>query len=208
MPSEQRHEYGRAPDWEWVAFAGGEPIEEVRSEHGGWEWIESPKIMVPSRVTYRLSGGDGPTIEATFAMCDGVPGVVDLHVSSARPGVPLRADDVPITLHNLTRHVFEQFVYRETSSGTTPETFFQVDYEKLPASESRRVVGNKRVGRPPVPREELERVADAYRRNVDAKPLQYLQRHYSYSSRTAARRVQQARDAGLLPPTTRGKAGA
>ena len=57
-----------------------------------------------------------------------------------------------------------------------------------------------------VTRAELEQVANVYRHNVDAKPVQQVAAIMGYGSeRTAARRVQQARDAGLLPPTTPGK---
>jgi hypothetical protein len=53
---------------------------------------------------------------------------------------------------------------------------------------------------------ELEQVAKIYRDNVSTKPVQQITTIMGYrSERTAARRVQQARDAGLLPPTTPGK---
>ncbi len=52
---------------------------------------------------------------------------------------------------------------------------------------------------------ELENVARAYREHIDTTPTRAVQLAGNYSERTAARRVQQARAAGLLPKTTPGK---
>ena len=54
-------------------------------------------------------------------------------------------------------------------------------------------------------REELEAVAATYRANIGWNPTEAVQRAYGYTPRTASRRVQQARDAGLLPNTTQGR---
>lgn len=56
-----------------------------------------------------------------------------------------------------------------------------------------------------VTRAELEEVARIYREHVDASPTQAVAMLGGYTTRTAARRVQQARAAGLLPATTPGK---
>jgi Holliday junction resolvasome RuvABC DNA-binding subunit len=51
---------------------------------------------------------------------------------------------------------------------------------------------------------ELKEVARVYRENVDSRPVEAVEA-LGYSRRTAARRIQQARLKGLLPPTTQGK---
>ncbi len=57
-----------------------------------------------------------------------------------------------------------------------------------------------------VTRLELEQVAKVYRENVHGSPVKAVQVSLGCNSeRTAARRVEQARDEGLLPPTTAGK---
>jgi hypothetical protein len=56
-----------------------------------------------------------------------------------------------------------------------------------------------------VTRTELEEVARVYRQHFDASPTRAVQLLGGYSERTAARRVQQARDEGLLPKTTPGR---
>jgi hypothetical protein len=52
---------------------------------------------------------------------------------------------------------------------------------------------------------ELKEVASVYREHLDASPTRAVSLLLGYSERTAARRVQQARAAGLLPATTPGK---
>ncbi|WP_336922381.1 hypothetical protein [Aquipuribacter sp. SD81] len=53
--------------------------------------------------------------------------------------------------------------------------------------------------------DELAEVARVYRANVTGNPTAEVEREMHYTRRTAARRVQEARKAGLLPPTTPGK---
>jgi hypothetical protein len=56
-----------------------------------------------------------------------------------------------------------------------------------------------------VTRADLEQVAKVYRENLAASPTRAVSLLLGYTERTAARRVQQARAAGLLPETTKGK---
>ena len=51
----------------------------------------------------------------------------------------------------------------------------------------------------------LRQVADVYRTNIDHAPTQAVARTFAVKSRMASKYVQQARDRGLLPPTTQGK---
>lgn len=52
---------------------------------------------------------------------------------------------------------------------------------------------------------ELEQVAEVYRQNIDNNPTEAVRRHFGYSARTASRRVNQAREKGLLSRTTQGR---
>jgi hypothetical protein len=62
-----------------------------------------------------------------------------------------------------------------------------------------------RSGRPRLSQERLQGVAKIYRQHIDDRPTQAVSRAFGKSHRTAARWVQQAREAGLLPDTTPGK---
>ena len=54
----------------------------------------------------------------------------------------------------------------------------------------------------------LERVAETYRTNLNGNPTEAVARTEGVAHRTAGGYVEKARDAGILPPTTRGKKGA
>lgn len=57
-----------------------------------------------------------------------------------------------------------------------------------------------------VTKAELEQVAYIYKQNIHKKnPTEAVERNFGYSGRTASRRVKEAREAGLLPPTTQGR---
>jgi hypothetical protein len=74
------------------------------------------------------------------------------------------------------------------------------------ADRARRAVYEARKARRgPVSRAALEEVAKVYREHLEASPTRAVSLLLGYSERTAARRVQQAREAGLLPATTPGK---
>jgi hypothetical protein len=60
----------------------------------------------------------------------------------------------------------------------------------------------RKTGPPPA---ELESVARVYRQAINGKPVEAVRFYLGTSYRTAARRVEQARAAGLLPPTRQGK---
>lgn len=59
--------------------------------------------------------------------------------------------------------------------------------------------------RQPIPPAELEDVARIYKEHVAGKPTDAVATILGYSPRTAARRVKQAEEAGLLPQTVKGK---
>jgi hypothetical protein len=90
----------------------------------------------------------------------------------------------------------------------------------------RAAAGNARPAGPAVPRQERRKVIDAeveeaarlYREVLHkheagdlpgkAKPVEYVRTVTGWSQRTAARRIEQARERGLLPATTKGRAKA
>lgn len=66
--------------------------------------------------------------------------------------------------------------------------------------------GGVRAPRRGTTKAELEQVAKLYREHVEGRPVESIRTLMGYGSdRTAARRVEQARAAGLLPSTTPGK---
>jgi len=62
-----------------------------------------------------------------------------------------------------------------------------------------------RSGRSRMSQERLLKVVEVYREHINDRPTEAVERAFGVSHRTAARYVQQARTAGLLPTTTPGK---
>jgi hypothetical protein len=156
--------------------------------------------LVPPKVTFEFTGDNGePDVTARFAVVDGRPECVDFHVATKEGGRGIRTAD--LTLFNLDAMTAN--VFAEVAMSVKPE-------RTIPASDEnhRRAHGDvmeaRQVQRGPS-HAELDAVAQVYREHVDSAPTSMVAQQFGYSERTAARRVQQAREHGLLPKTTRGK---
>jgi hypothetical protein len=91
--------------------------------------------------------------------------------------------------------------FRPGDTGTTPNRTERESWE-ADGILQRAFAGRSRGATPG----ELQLVADVYRANIDGNPTRAVKEDLGYASdRTAARRVERARAAGLLPPTTPGK---
>jgi hypothetical protein len=104
--------------------------------------------------------------------------------------------------------VFSQLASTYRASRDEPDTVLL--FRPADEAEARRLERDlheaRKAQRGTVTRAELEEVARIYREYVDSSPTQAVAALGGYDSqRTAARRVQQAREAGLLPKTTPGK---
>lgn len=114
---------------------------------------------------------------------------------TAKPnGRGIRTADVSMfNIDNLTVGVFGQLSTIGVGDQRYAESAWRSVYE---ARTSRRGA---------VTGEELEEVAKVYLEHRDASPTKAVGLLLGYSERTAARRVKQAEEAGLLPKTTQGK---
>lgn len=165
-------------------------------------WVQLGDYLVPPKVTATLDAENGdPDLVIQFEVRDGRPECVSFTVRSKPKGRGIRTADLGVfNIDSMTASVFSRFALAPGGtplSGPPPEQ----------ASAAIREVHLARKGRPrTATRTELERVAQVYREHVDASPVRAVQTLCGYGSeRTAARRVQQARAAGLLPETTPGK---
>jgi hypothetical protein len=166
-------------------------------------------FVMPRRASAFVDGANGePDLEVHFEVRDGRPQCVDVHATAKPDGRSLRTSDLHVlALDTMTLSVFARLALKSTYDPETNVTTME------PITDERefwRAVNDVdaavKAPRRGVTRAELEQVANVYRDNVDAKPVQQVATILGYGSeRTAARRVQQARDAGLLPPTTPGK---
>ena len=151
--------------------------------------------VVPTKARMTFDGIKGsPDVVMNFEIRDGRPECVGVNVAAKPNGRGIRTADVQMfNIDNLTVGVFGQLANLGSRQPRVLEQAVRSVHEARTAR------------RGSVTREELEEVARIYRDHIDASPTQAVQLLLGKSERTAARRVEQARAAGLLPKTTQGK---
>ncbi len=166
-------------------------------------------FLLPRRAAYEVAGDNGsPDLQVRFEVRDGRPECVEIRMTAKENGRGLRTSDVQVlTLDAMKIGVFAEVallsVYDPetnvtTSSHITDEREFWRALNEVDA-----VVKAPQRG---TTKAELEQVAKVYAENLQGSPVKAVQAVLGYKSElTAARRVQQARDEGLLPSTTAGK---
>jgi hypothetical protein len=173
-------------------------------QHGGLTQIGD--VAVPRVAVYAHDGDIGePDLEVTFEVRDGRPECVDFHVRAKPDGRGIRTADLQMVtnLDAMAVYLFERVA--PVPGGSAFNWMWRQTEEN--AGRARRAVYEARKARRgSVSKAELEQVAKVYRKHLDASPTAAVRMLLGYKSeRTAARRVQQAREAGLLPATTPGK---
>jgi hypothetical protein len=151
--------------------------------------------VVPTEARMTFDGIKGsPNVVMNFEIRDGRPECVGVNVAAKPNGRGIRTADVQMfNIDDLTVGVFGQLANLGSKHPRVLERAVRSVHEARTAR------------RGSVTREELELVARIYREHLTASPTRAVALLLGYSERTAARRVQQAREAGLLPPTTPGK---
>lgn len=166
-------------------------------------------FLLPRLASFDVTGDNGnPDLHVRFEVRDGRPECVEIRMTAKENGRGLRTSDAHVlTLDAMRIGVFadmaQQIAYDPETNTTTssPITDEREFWRALNEVDS--VVKAPQRG---VTKAELEQVAKVYAENVQGSPVKAVQAVLGYKSqRTAARRVQQARDEGLLPPTTAGK---
>lgn len=167
-------------------------------------WL-GPTTQVPQHIRFVGVGLKGaPDLHAEFEIRDGVPEVTEFCMTAKPNGRGVRTSDLrAFTLDGFAYAAFMRFAsYRVNETGTSvwddaPSErdwwAMRKDYEDAAAANRR---GPSAA--------ELEDVARTYREHFHEQPTAAVA-GLGYTRRTAARRIQQARAAGLLPPTTQGK---
>lgn len=172
---------------------------------------ESDKHTFPSWVELRATGQKGaPDVFFRAEMRDGVPDVVDFRITAKSSGRPVRTADLA-AWQPLELMAFDAFQRHAEPLDVEERQRRQREEQGAlslgPRSEAEAIEIRKSLelsrakGKGPS-RAELEEVAKVYQ-EASAKPTETVARVLAYSWRTAARRVQQARQAGLLPPSGR-----
>lgn len=147
-----------------------------------------------------------PDLRARFEVRDGVPECVEFTLRARPDGRGVRTSDLKLfDLDGLTLNTFTRrgAIRRKPAGSKGPSEPISNEREWWEASGA---VTNAQGGRRGVSERELQNVADIYRDHLDKHPTKAVMEGMAYGSmRTAARRVKQAEEAGLLPKTTSGR---
>ncbi len=155
--------------------------------------VETSEGLLPAEIDYIVTGANGdPDFTAQIKVIDGKPEVVSFLATAKPGGRGLRSVDIGTNVDVIVRSAYEacSMFWRDEEIGKK-------------ADRARR-------GRPAkLTRAVLEEAARIYRDNVGHKPVLAVQEQMELGHRrTAEMYVQRARQAGILPPTTPGKAKA
>jgi hypothetical protein len=186
--------------------ASAEISTQLGGRHGGY--VRLGDTAVPRRVVFSMNGERRePDLTMTFEVRDGRPECVEVIITAKPEGRGVTTADLQVfNLDAMATNVFTQFAMRvteRTQAGVRLD--FPAD-ETTARRAQRDVYEARKTRRGSVTRTELEEVARIYREHLDSSPTRMVRLLGRYDSeRTAARRVQQARAAGLLPKTTPGK---
>jgi hypothetical protein len=164
---------------------------------------------VPMDVIMDFAGDNGhPDWTAHFRVVDGRPECLEMKVTAKEGGRGIRTADInTFNIDNLAIYAFSQV--GGPAESDDPNERHRLFPAELDDQQMWEVVGDvtdaRRERRGGVSTAELQEVADIYLAHINGKPSAVVQMLKGYSPRTAARRIQQARLKGLLPPTTQGK---
>ena len=181
--------------------------------HGGLRRLGD--AVVPPRVLFSHEGEGGePDLRMLFEVRDDRPECTEITITVKPGGRGIRTADLhTLNLDAMTTNVFAQVAVMRNRinpfDGTPVPDDTILLHGPRDEAEARRlqrdIYETRAARRGTVTRAELEEAARVYRENVDGSPTRAVAMLCGYSERTAARRVQQARAAGLLPKTTPGK---
>lgn len=139
----------------------------------------------------------------TIEVREGIPVYTEVCLRARPDGPEVRSKDLEYVYLN---DWLEQIV--AACSWTNPGPAGVIATKNKPSVDAVANVRRVRTGRRRVPKGRAEEVAKIYRQHVDGRPTEAIQNAFGVSHRTAARYVQDARKAGLLPPTTPGRKNA
>lgn len=187
---------------------------EIRYREGGrkggktFERIgEQGEYMIPTAFVEEATGKDDtPDASVRFEVRDGRPECVEIVIKAKPDGRPILTSDMG-RFRSIDQLI--ETAVAANAKRTYPDAETGTRWRGPRGEEevwaARKAVYQRRASRANSP-EELVQVAEIYREHIDGAPLDAIQQLMDYGShRTAARRVEMARKAGLLPPTDRGR---
>ncbi len=178
--------------------------------HGLATWdIDAARVvvgdrLVPEQISVNVRGGPStPDLSMKIEVRQGIPVCTEVTLTARPDGPEVRDKDLEyLRLGDWLEQIVALASMKFSGSfpgGVTGWAKPVDDYTAL------RDIRRLRSGRSRMSPERLQKIADVYRQHVDARPTEAVARAFGVSHRTAARYVDQARKADLLPPTSPGK---
>jgi hypothetical protein len=163
--------------------------------------------LVPTAINVDCPGdGHQPALHLRLEVVDGVPQCRELRIVSVPGGREVRPVDLG-AVREWVEELFAAFAARvveDDADGVAAvvEVPFGPSHDGAVSllHDARKGQGARRIT-PAL----LAEVVEVYRAHVDERPTAAVAAAFGVAHRTAALYVQRAREAGLLPPTTRGK---
>jgi hypothetical protein len=183
------------------------PSSEINVRSYGVPSVPFGDMLVHRRAVIELRGWEGVAdVVAECRMEEGIPSVISLTLTpgpglSAVTARDLRRIPAPEAL--AVQALSKNAVHLRAPGRASPSQGRREATKVRQALEER--AGGPAARRNSVSPEQLRMVAELYRKHVDGAPVQVIAATLDLSERTAARRVEQARQAGLLPPTRKGQ---
>lgn len=161
---------------------------------------------VPDKLEITIHGSDGqPEVYARVEIREGAPACTALHFTSADDQREVRQADLrAVEVNSIVTDLVAGFSFRvdpSSSEVAVPEVDTAAYENAVRFIERQRRGPGLRDVTPQL----LERVAEIYRANIDARPTQAVARAFNVKSRMASEYVQRARARGLLPATKPGR---
>lgn len=182
--------------WDWDAPAVIEGAGNIRRG----ELIYPRQLAVTA---YASGEHAGPTARVVFEMRDdGTPVAVEVRFTVEPDGRGLRSSDLAACrVENIARRAFGSMAWPVEGAPLLTRT---PDEQRQISRDLDRAVSKRR----PPSNAELREIANVYRTALGEgrRPTQAVADTFDLSARTAARRVEQARAAGILPKTSKGRA--
>jgi transposase len=167
--------------------------------------VEVGDRLIPERISVTVLGGPStPDFSMRIEVRQGIPVCTEMTLTARPDGPEVRDKDLKyLRLDDWLEQIVALASMKFSGSSPGGVTNWAKPVDDVTALRDIRRI---RPGRPrKMTRERLQRIADVYRQHVDGRPTDAVAKAFGVSPRTAARHVGQARDAGLLPPTTPGK---
>jgi hypothetical protein len=143
--------------------------------------------LVPSEIFVNVRGGiSTPDFAMKIEVRQGIPVCTEVSLTARPDGPEIREKDLKyLRLNDWLEQIVAQCSMKYSSSGGVTGWAKPVDDWGALA--------------------DMQKVAEIYRQHFDKRPTEAVARSFGVSHRTAARYVQQARAAGHLPDTDRGR---